>query len=85
MRKGFIYTAYILMHLHSLDCNLADGEYVLIQEQEAQQEEAQEPALEPVAEEPSATPTFEGKPGFMHNRHICYFTPLNVCRFVPCT
>jgi hypothetical protein len=24
----------MLMHLHSLDCNLTDGEYVLIQEQE---------------------------------------------------
>jgi hypothetical protein len=56
------YVAFILMHLHSLDCNLADGEYVLIQEQEAQQEEAREPALELVTEEPSAAPAFEGKP-----------------------
>jgi hypothetical protein len=54
----------MLMHLHSLDCNLADGEYVLIQEQEAQQEQAREPAPESVAEEPSATPVFEGKPQF---------------------
>jgi hypothetical protein len=50
------------MHLHLLDCNLADGEYVLIQEQEAQQEEAREPAPEPVTEEPSAAPAFESKP-----------------------
>jgi hypothetical protein len=64
MHKGYIYVTYILMYLHSLDCNLADGEYVLIQEQEAQQEEAREPAPGPIAEEPSATPAFEGKPRF---------------------
>jgi hypothetical protein len=52
------------MYLHSLDCNLADGEYILIQEQETQQEEAREPAPEPVVEEPSATPAFVGKPRF---------------------
>jgi hypothetical protein len=51
--------------LHSLDCNLADGEYILIQEQEAQQEEeAREPTPELVAEEPPAAPAFEGKPRF---------------------
>jgi hypothetical protein len=50
------------MHLHSLDCNLVDEEYGLIQEQEAQQEEAREPAPDLVAEEPSAAPAFEGKP-----------------------
>jgi hypothetical protein len=75
----------MLMHLHLLDCNLVDGEYVLIQEQEAHQEEAWEPALELVTEEPSATPPFDGKPWFMHNRYICYFTALNVCRLVSCT
>ena len=58
------YVAYMLMHLHSLDCNFANGEYVLIQEQEAQQEEAREPASKLVAEEPSATLAFEGKPRF---------------------
>jgi hypothetical protein len=52
------------MHLHLLDCNLADEEYVLIQEQEAQQEEAREPALKLVIEEPPAAPAFEGKPWF---------------------
>ena len=71
--------------LHSLDCNLVDGEYILIQEQEAQQEEAREPAPELVAEEHPITPAFEGKPQFMHNRYICYFTALNVCRLVLCT
>jgi hypothetical protein len=73
------------MHLHSLDCNLVDGEYVLIQEQETQQEEAREPAPKLVAEEPPAAPAIEGKPWFMHNRYICYFTALNVCRLVSCT
>jgi hypothetical protein len=34
-----IYVAFILIHLHSLDCNLADGEYVLIPEQGVTQEE----------------------------------------------
>jgi hypothetical protein len=73
------------MHLHSLDCNLTDGEYVLIQEQEAQQEEVRELAPELIVEEPPATPTFEGKPQFMHTRYICYFTALNVCRHGSCT
>jgi hypothetical protein len=59
-----VYIAYILMHLHSLDCNLTDGEYVLIQEQETLQEEGREPALEPVTDEPSVAPAFEGKPRF---------------------
>jgi hypothetical protein len=52
------------MHLHSLDCNLIDGEYVLIRDTEAQQEEAREPAPELVVEEPPAAPAFEGKPRF---------------------
>ena len=59
------YVAFILIHLHSLHCNLADREYVLIQEQEAQQEEvAREPAPELVAEESPAGPAIEGKPRF---------------------
>jgi hypothetical protein len=58
------------MHLHSLDCNLVDGEYVLIQEQAAQQEEAREPALQLITEEPPVAPAFEGKPRFMHNHYI---------------
>jgi hypothetical protein len=54
-----------LIHLRSLDCNLADREYISIQEQEAQQEEeAREPAPELVAEEPPTTLAFEGKPRF---------------------
>ena len=43
--------AYIyLTHCIHLDCNLADGEYVLIPEQGAVQE-AQEPAQEPATED----------------------------------
>jgi hypothetical protein len=72
---------------NSLDCNLADGEYVLIPEQGAVHEEDKEPAPEPATEDLPAAPAFEGKPlFFMHNQlYICYFTTLNVCRLVMCT
>jgi hypothetical protein len=50
--------------LHSLDCNLADTEYVLIPEQGAVHEEDQEPAPEPATEDLPTTPAFEGKPLF---------------------
>jgi hypothetical protein len=55
---------YVSYSLHSLDCNLADGEYVLIPEQGAIHEEDQEQAPETVIEDPLAAPTFEGKPRF---------------------
>jgi hypothetical protein len=58
------YVAFIPIHVHSIDCNLTEGEYVLIQELEAQQEEAREPASELVAEESPAAPVFEDKPRF---------------------
>jgi hypothetical protein len=48
--------------LHSLDCNLADGEYVLIPEQGPVQEEDQEQASEAAVEDLPAAPTIEGKP-----------------------
>jgi hypothetical protein len=48
--------------LHSLDCNLADGEYVLIPEQGAVHKEDQEPTPEPATEDFPAAPAFEGKP-----------------------
>jgi hypothetical protein len=41
--------------LHSLDCNLADGEYMPIPEQEVVQEKVQEPAPEPATEDLPAT------------------------------
>jgi hypothetical protein len=50
--------------LHSLDCNLADEEYVLIPEQGAVHEEDQEPAPEPAIEDLPAAPAIKGKPQF---------------------
>jgi hypothetical protein len=49
---------------YQIDCNLADGEYVLIPEQRADQEEAQELATEAATEDLPPTPTIEGKPWF---------------------
>jgi hypothetical protein len=42
---------HISYALHSLDCNLADGEYVLIPEQGSVQEEDQEQASEAAVED----------------------------------
>ena len=50
--------------MHSLDCNLADGEYVLIPEQGSVQEEDQEQASEAAIEDLLAAPAIEGKPRF---------------------
>jgi hypothetical protein len=47
-----------LIHCIHLDCNLADGEYVLIPEQEVAQEEVQELAQEPATEDLPAAPVF---------------------------
>ena len=55
---------HISYALHSLDCNLADGEYVLIPEQGPVQEEDQEQASEAAIEDLPAAPTIEGKPRF---------------------
>jgi hypothetical protein len=62
--------------LHSLDCNLADGEYMLILKQEVVHEEDQEQAPETAIEDLPAAPAIEGKPWFMHNRlyMILYYT-----------
>jgi hypothetical protein len=49
--------------LHSIDCNLADGEYILVSKQGVAQEIAQEPAPEPAIEDLPA-PALEGKPRF---------------------
>jgi hypothetical protein len=61
---------HISYSLHSLDCNLDDGEYVVIPEQGAAHEEDQEPAPEPATEDLPADPAFEGKPRFMRNQFI---------------
>jgi hypothetical protein len=77
---------HVSYSLHSIDCNLADGEYVLIPEQGTVQEEDQEQAPEAAIEDLPAAPAIEGKPQFMHNRiYIYYITTLNVCRLVMCT
>jgi hypothetical protein len=77
---------HISYALYSLDCNLADGEYVLIPEQGTIQEEDQEQAPEAAIEDLPAAPAIEGKPQFICiTVYICYFTILNVCRFVMCT
>jgi hypothetical protein len=49
--------------LHSIDCYLADREYVLIPEQRVAQEVVQERAPEPAIEDLPA-PAIEGKPRF---------------------
>jgi hypothetical protein len=54
---------HVSYSLHSIDCNLADGEYVLILEQVVAQEVVQEPAPKPAKEDLPA-PAFEGKPRF---------------------
>ena len=48
-------------------------------EQGAAKEVAPDPAPEPALEELPAT-ALEGKPRFMHNLLLCYFTTLNDCR-----
>jgi hypothetical protein len=48
--------------LHSLDCNLAVGEYVLIPEQGAVHEEDQKPVPETAIEDLPVAPAIEGKP-----------------------
>jgi hypothetical protein len=55
---------HISYSLHSLNCNLADGEYVLIPEQGAVHEKDQEPAPEPTIEDLPTTPAIEGKRWF---------------------
>jgi hypothetical protein len=49
--------------LHSIDCNLADGEYILVPEQGVAQEVAPGPAPEPTPED-LPVPALEGKPRF---------------------
>jgi hypothetical protein len=54
---------HIFYSLHSIDCNLADGECILVPEQGVAQEVAQEPAPEPAIEDLPAL-ALEGKPRF---------------------
>jgi hypothetical protein len=60
---------HISYSLHSIDCNLADGEYILVLEQVVAQEVVQEPAPEPAIKDlPSQL--CKASPGFMHNLYI---------------
>jgi hypothetical protein len=54
---------HISYSLHSIDYNLADGEYILFPEQGVTQEVVPESAPEPTIEDLSA-PALEGKPRF---------------------
>jgi hypothetical protein len=52
---------HISYSLHSIDCNIGDGEYILVSKQGVAQEVVQEPAPEPAIEDLPA-PALEGKP-----------------------
>jgi hypothetical protein len=54
---------HISYSLYSVDCNLADGEYILVPEQGVAQEVTPDPAPEPTLEDLPA-PALEGKPRF---------------------
>jgi hypothetical protein len=58
-----IINIYVPYSLHSIDYNLADGEYILVLEQGVAQEVVQEPAPEPAIKD-LPTPALEGKPRF---------------------
>jgi hypothetical protein len=55
---------HVSYSLHSLDCNIADGDYMLILEQGAVHKEDQEQAPETAIEDLPAAPAIEGKPRF---------------------
>jgi hypothetical protein len=69
---------HVSYSLHSLDCNLADGEYVLILEQEVVHEEDQEQAPETAIEDLPAAPAIEGKPRFLCITVSIYATLLHL-------
>jgi hypothetical protein len=73
--------------LHSLDCNLADGEYVLIPEQGAVHEEDQEQAPETAIEDLPRNPRNWRQAPVLYITVYIYATllHLNVCRLVMCT
>ena len=69
---------HISYALHLLDCNLADGEYMLIPEQGTVQEEDQEQAPEAAIEDLPAAPAIEGKPRFICITVLLYATLLQL-------
>jgi hypothetical protein len=64
--------------LHSLDCNLADEEYVLIPEQGTVQEEDEEQASDAAIEDLPAALAIEGKPRFICITVLLYATLLHL-------
>jgi hypothetical protein len=69
---------HVSYSVHSLDCNLADGEYVLILEQKVVHEEDQEQAPENTIEDLPAAPAIEGKPRFLCITVYIYATLLHL-------
>jgi hypothetical protein len=69
---------HVSYSLHSLDCNLADGEYVLIPEQGTVQEEDHEQAPEAAIEDLPTAPAIEGKPRFLCITVFIYATLLHL-------
>ena len=69
---------HVFYSLHSLDCNLADEEYVLILEQGIVQQEDQEQAPEAAIEDLPAAPAIEGKPQFLCITVLLYATLLHL-------
>jgi hypothetical protein len=69
---------HVSYSLHSLDCNLADGEYVLIPEQGTVQEEDQEQAPKAAIEDLPAARAIEGKPRFLCITVSLYATLLHL-------
>jgi hypothetical protein len=69
---------HISYALHSLDCNLADGEYVLIPKQRTVQEEDQKQAPEAAIEDLPTAQAIEGKPLFICITVLLYATLLHL-------
>jgi hypothetical protein len=62
------------MHMRSLDCNLANEEYVrILKFEEGPQEVGPTLSEEPTAEDPPSDPTQEGMPQFYAHYIIPYF------------
>ena len=57
------HSIHISYSLHSIDCNLVEGEYILVPEQGVAQEVAPDPAPESAPKDLPA-PALEGKPQF---------------------
>ena len=69
---------HVSYSLHSLDCNIADGEYVLIPEQGVVHKEDQEQPPETTIEDLPAAPAIEGKPRFLCITISIYATLLHL-------